>query len=130
MVRGGILKDQKSDLILFDGSVNALTHIDNAINDGMQPIFNAHPNTVLMHEPTCSVWPSKSPDLSLIKHIRDKPERRLQTRQNVPNNVSELRQALTEEWQAIPRERIRRVICSMRRRIQAVIDADGGHTRY
>ena len=148
MVWGGILKNQKSDLILFDGSVNALTYIDNAINDGMQPIFNAHPNTVLMHDnasPHTALvtrdhlqhlgipvlpWPSKSPDLNPIDHIWDELERRLQARQNVPNNVAELRQALPGEWQAIPRERIRRVICSMRRRIQAVIDADGGHTRY
>ena len=148
MVWGGILKNEKSDLILFDGSVNAVTYIDNAINDGMLPFFNQHSNAILMHDnapPHTAFatrthlrnlgipvlpWPSKSPDINPIEHIWDELERRLQARQNVPNNVGELRQALIEEWQAIPRDRVRRVICSMRRRVLAVIAANGGHTRY
>ena len=75
-------------------------------------------------------WLSKSPDLNPIEHIWHELERRLQARQNRPNNVAELRQALVEEWNAIPRERVRRVICSMRRRCQAVVAAAGGHNRY
>ena len=106
MVWGGILKNEKSDLILFDGSVNAVTYIDNAINDGMLPFFNQHPNAILMHDnapPHTAFatrthlrnlgipvlpWPSKSPDINPIEHIWDELERRLQARQNVPNNVA------------------------------------------
>ena len=145
---GGILKNGKSDLILFNGTVNAVSYIDNAINDGMLPVFNANQNILLMHDnapPHTALitrdhlqnlgisvlpWPSKYPDLNPIEHIWDELERRLQARQNRPNNVAELRLALVEEWNAIPRERVRRVICSMRRRCQAVVAAAGGHNRY
>ena len=46
----GILKNGKSDLILFNGTVNAVSYIDNAINDGMLPVFNANQNILLMHD--------------------------------------------------------------------------------
>ena len=145
---GGILKNGKSDLILFNGTVNAVSYIDNAINDGMLPVFNANQNILLMHDnapPHTALitrdhlqnlgipvlpWPSKYPDLNPIEHIWDELERRLQARQNRPNNVAELRLALVEEWNAVPRERVRRVICSMRCRCQAVVAAAGGHNRY
>nr|KAG5694363.1 hypothetical protein BaRGS_002217 [Batillaria attramentaria] len=41
-----------------------------------------------------------------------------------------LGQALQQEWDQIPQQTIRNLICSMRRRCQAVIPARGGHTRY
>nr|KAG5687452.1 hypothetical protein BaRGS_030354 [Batillaria attramentaria] len=41
-----------------------------------------------------------------------------------------LGQALQQEWDQIPQQTIRSLICSMRRRCQAVISARGGHTRY
>ena len=38
--------------------------------------------------------------------------------------------ALQEEWQNIPQDTIRRLVASMHRRCEAVIQAQGGHTRY
>ena len=45
-----------------------------------------------------------------------------------PASVQELRQVLLEEWDQIPQYKIRRLISSMRRRCQAVIEARGHHT--
>ena len=78
------MKNGKSNLILFNGTVNAVSYIDNAINDGMLPVFNAIQNILLMHDnaptnialitrdhlqnlgiPVLS-WPSRSPDLNPI----------------------------------------------------------------
>ena len=72
-------------------------------------------------------WPARSPDINPIEHAWDM----LQTACPVqPASVQELRQALLEEWDQIPQYKIRRLISSMRRRCQAVIEAQGHHTRY
>jgi len=75
-------------------------------------------------------WPSKSPDLNPIEHIWDELERRVRQRPHKPITLPELRQALQAEWDNLPQAVISTVIASMRRRCQAVVDADGGHTRY
>jgi len=72
-------------------------------------------------------WPARSPELSPIEHVWDVLGRR--RRQNKPRNLQELAQALIQEWGNIPANVIRRHTRSMRRRINAMIKADGGHTR-
>ena len=48
-----------------------------------------------------------------------------------PTNKNELIRFIKEEWEKIPSEYdIPKLIQSMRRRLQAVIDAQGGHTKY
>jgi hypothetical protein len=47
-----------------------------------------------------------------------------------PATLDQLRAALLEEWDNIPMRRINALMNSMHRRIRAVIDARGGHTRY
>ena len=47
-----------------------------------------------------------------------------------PNNVAELGRALQEEWRNIPMATVRRLVGSMRRRLQTVIQNNGGHCRY
>ena len=54
----------------------------------------------------------------------------IRRRPNPPTNVAEIQDALRDEWAAIPLQLIRRLILSMRRRCQAVIQAQGGHTKY
>ena len=120
----------------------------NVSNGHVVPVFAGRPDLIFMHDNArphvanatrdhlrnlgirVLPWPAKSPDLNPIEHLWDEVERRLKARPAIPANLQELRQALTEEWQAIPRERIRRVILSMRRRCLAVVAANGGHTRY
>jgi len=73
-------------------------------------------------------WPAKSPHLSPIEHVWDVLGRRVRRRRNQPTNLQELNQALREEWDNIPPNVMRRYIGSMRRRCNAVIQANGGHT--
>ncbi|VDI11317.1 Hypothetical predicted protein [Mytilus galloprovincialis] len=75
-------------------------------------------------------WPAMSPDLSLIEHLWDELGRRIRNSQNTPETLAQLRTALFGEWNNIPQDFIRRLIDSMRRRCQAVINARGGHTRH
>ena len=74
-------------------------------------------------------WPAKSPDMNPIEHLLDELEKRLRNRPNPPQTLHELCAALAEEWRAIPRERVRRLILSMRRRCQALMASRGGHTK-
>jgi len=75
-------------------------------------------------------WPSRSPDLNPIEHAWDELDRRLRHRQPQPQNLNALFQALDAEWQAIPQHVFNNLVSSMGRRCRAVVQANGGHTRY
>uniref|UniRef100_A0A667ZMM5 Tc1-like transposase DDE domain-containing protein n=1 Tax=Myripristis murdjan TaxID=586833 RepID=A0A667ZMM5_9TELE len=68
-------------------------------------------------------WPALSPDLNPIENLWDQLSRRVEARSSVPQNLNVLRAALQEEWDAMPQQTISRLVNSMRRRCQAVIDA-------
>lgn len=70
------------------------------------------------------------PDLKPMQHISDQMGRRVYSRSQPPVNQPQLLQSLNEERNVIPQHQIRRLIRSMRRRCQATIDANGGHTRF
>ena len=62
---------------------------------------------------------------NLWVHLKKKEGKRL------PTNKNQLISFITKEWEKIPSEYdIPKLIQSMRRRLQAVIDAQGGHTKY
>uniref|UniRef100_A0A668ACI7 Tc1-like transposase DDE domain-containing protein n=1 Tax=Myripristis murdjan TaxID=586833 RepID=A0A668ACI7_9TELE len=69
-------------------------------------------------------WPALSPDLNPIENLWDQLSRRVEARSSVPQNLNVLRAALQEEWDAMPQQTISRLVNNMRRRCQAVIDAD------
>lgn len=75
-------------------------------------------------------WPALSPDMAPIEHLWDEIGRRIKRRPQQPRTVTELQNALEAEWYNIPQVFINRLITSMRRRCTAVINANGGHTRY
>ena len=74
-------------------------------------------------------WPFVSPDLSPIEHMWDELECRLRQRDNQPQSMLELSDALIEEWDNIPMDRVQKLIISLRRRCQTVVSSYGGHTR-
>ena len=148
MVWGAIDTEEKSDLVFVDGNLTAAQYVEQIINPEVVPLFARRDNLVYMHDnarPHAArltnnhlanmgipvlPWPSKSPDLNPIEHLWDELDRRVRNRAHPPTNLQELRAALLAEWQAIPRGKWRRFIYSMRRRCQAVIRSEGGHTEY
>lgn len=74
--------------------------------------------------------PARSPDINAIEHVWDMLKRRLQARVHRPTTLRELEMALQEEWESIPQEYIARVIRSMPRRLNEIVRARGGVTRY
>ena len=75
-------------------------------------------------------WSPKIPDLNPIEHHWDNFDQRVRRHPIPPSNVIYLRQALVQEWNNIQQAEINTLICSMCRRCQAVLKAEGGHTRY
>ena len=75
-------------------------------------------------------WPAMSPDMSPIEHVWDDLKRRVYGHPHPPRTLRELRQAVVQEWNNIPQQLIDQKILSMHRRVQALINARGGYTRY
>lgn len=76
------------------------------------------------------VWPAQSPDINPIEHLWVHLKKTLKKYPTPPKGVHELWERVVEEWNQIPPEVCQNLIESMPRRIQAVISAKGGHTKY
>ena len=149
MVWGGISYNHRTDLVIVEGSLTARHYINEIIEPHLFPFMRAHNDVVTFQQDNARPhtacitrdsqnqnniqvlpWPSFSPDLNPIEHLWDQLGRAVRSRQPRPQTRQELVQALLEEWDRIPQERIRRLIRSMRPRLQACIDARGGHIPY
>jgi transposase len=79
-------------------------------------------------------WPPNSLDLNPIENLWLLLKRRLRKlfseKEHCPHSAHELFVAAQEEWEEIDQGTIDDLIDSMPRRIQAVIEADGGHTKW
>lgn len=150
MVWGGITLTARTALVIIDGgSLTAHRYITEILEPHVMPfapfigpdfVFmhdNARPHTARVVRDylneigiTQMDWPARSPDMNPIEHVWDVIGRKVRERTPPPRNVEELKLALTEEWVNLPQEMIESVIRSMGRRIQALIRARGGNTRY
>ena len=75
-------------------------------------------------------WPPLSPDLNPIEHLWDALKRNVRSRDPAPVNQNQLVNAVIEEWEDMHQDTIKNLISSMPRRMNAVIQSRGGHTRY
>ena len=147
MVWGGISHGVKSPLIVVPGNLTAVRYRDEILRPVAVPLVQQHQMTYQHDNARPHVarvcqdflannnivpldWPPYSPDLSPIEHLWDELDRCVRRRRNTPNTLRQLRTALLEEWENIPVRKINALVNSMQRRIRAVINARGGHTRY
>jgi hypothetical protein len=75
-------------------------------------------------------WPAQSPDINPIEHLWHILKIALKKYPEPPKGAHELWDRLVVEWNRIPVETCQKLIESMPRRIEAVIKAKGGHTKY
>ena len=149
MVWAGISAQGKTDLHVIDnGMLMALRYVNEILDVYVRPYAGAvGENFILMDdnarahraritdqylEQTTIVrmeWPGRSPDLNPIMHAWDMLQTAVSSQPVQSASVQELRHALLER-DRIPQYKIRRLISSMRKRCQAVIEARGHHTRY
>lgn len=150
MAWGGISFDARTELVFIEnGTLNAHRYLQQVLEDHVVPFMatlgddatfmhdNARPHTARVVteyldevQITRFDWPARSPDLNPIEHVWDEMGRRLRRHAQAPRNSRELRQILVQEWNNFPQNVIQNLIQSMPRRLQAVITARGGNTRY
>ena len=149
MVWGGICGQTTTQLIVLRGNMTAQRYIDVVLRPVVVPFLQRQPRgSILQHDNarhqvarmtrdyledanvTVLPWPANSPDMNPIEHLWDHLDRHLRQLVPLPGNRQELEQALINIWNGIPADVIRRLTTSMRRRVLACIDAQGGHTRY
>jgi len=71
------------------------------------------------------IWPSSSPDLNPIEHVWAIMKARLA--ENPPETMADLKVRIKEEWAAISVETLEKLVGSMKKRLQTVIDKNGGY---
>jgi transposase len=75
-------------------------------------------------------WPAQSPDLNPIEHLWDHAKNRLKEYPTPPKGVWQIWERVEEVWNNIPPEVCQNLIESMPKRLEAVIKAKGGNTKY
>ena len=75
-------------------------------------------------------WPSQSPDLNPIENAWSFIKRKLRHREKKPSSHQDLYQQIFEIWREFPSRILINLIESMPRRVQMVIRARGGSTKY
>ena len=98
------------------------------MDDNARPHRSRAVTAYLQSEAVTSVpWPAMIPELNPIEHIWDILGRRIQVREPPVQNIRQLEATLHRVWQ---QQDIRRLTGGMRRRVEAVVQARGGYTRY
>jgi transposase len=85
--------------------------------------FNDHDFQVLL-------WPAQSPDLNPIEQLWTHLKRRLGDYEAPPKGILELWERVQEEWSQIEPGVCQGLIESMSSRMEAVLKAKGGYTKY
>jgi len=91
----------------------------------VQSWFEEHKDA-LQHLP----WPAQSPDRYIIKLLWSALESRVRSRFPPPSSVKQVEDVFHEEWYIIPLETMQNLCESLPRRVQAVLQANGGPTPY
>lgn len=73
-------------------------------------------------------WPSQSPDLNIIENVWYGLKNAVHARR--PKNLTELETFCMEEWTRIEPARIQKLLSCYPKRLEAVISAKGGVTKY
>uniref|UniRef100_A0A1B0FC21 Uncharacterized protein n=1 Tax=Glossina morsitans morsitans TaxID=37546 RepID=A0A1B0FC21_GLOMM len=59
--------------------------------------------------------------LSPIEHLRDEEKKRIRARQQSAKSLEELRKSMKEEWNRIPQDFVKTLICSVKNQMESII---------
>ena len=74
--------------------------------------------------------PSQSPDLNPIEHLWHHLKMKVRDYKEPAGGVTELWERTEKKWEEIPKEKCQKLIESLPKRVEAVIKAKGGYTKY
>jgi len=131
-----------------NGTVTGRYYLNNTINAVIVPLHEQHsPNFILTDDNAPAhrgriigerlletgvpqmEWSALSPELNPIENLWEQLRCHVQAR-NPRTSMTSMSTTLHEEWDAMPQQTISPLVNSMRRRCQAVIDAQGHVTSY
>ncbi len=72
--------------------------------------------------------PSMSRDLNPIEHLWGILKQKVEERK--ASNIHQLRDVIMEEWKRTPVATCEALVNSMTKRVKAVLENNGGHTKY
>ncbi len=73
-------------------------------------------------------WPSMSPDLNPIEHLWGILKQKMEERK--VSNIHQLRDVVMKEWKRNPAATCEALVNSVHKRVKAVLENNGGHTKY
>lgn len=150
MVWAGVCSEARTELVFVDQRLTAARYIEEILQEHVVPFvdFISREDFLFMHDNarahTAGIvesyladvgiqklpWPARSPDMNPIEHVWGMLKRRVRALPNPPETLRDLRTALVRVWEEIPQVEIKNILQSMPDRMQAVIQARGGNTRY
>jgi transposase len=74
--------------------------------------------------------PPSSPDLSPIEPLWKTLKTLIRSRSHIPSNIEELKAVVCEAWEQITEHDINCHVKHMEEKVQAVLEAKGGHTKW
>lgn len=149
MVWGGISEGGKTDLVVVRGGMTADVYVDQVLRPIVVPYAaavgpdfilmddNATPHRAAMTNNFLDTegierldWPPKSPDLNPLENLWDTLKRKVNKSITPETTLADLGRIVVRKWDAIDQQKVRRLIRGMRRRCNAVVESNGGHTKY
>jgi transposase len=126
------LKILENNLVPFHSAMRGTIGKNMVFQHDNAPIHTAHKVTQWFQKKNIIImdWPACSPDLNPIENVWKLMKDNIQKRENFPRTVDELKIALKEEWSNFDPSLLKRVVDSMPRRIEAVLEAKGSPTKY
>ena len=82
------------------------------------------------HDLEVMIQPPQSADLNPIEHLWTHLKARLCEYETPASGIAELWEQVQTEWEAIPASVCQNLIESMHSRVEAVLKANGGYTKY
>ena len=125
-------------IVVVCGNLAAARYIEQTLlQNVLVAAYGVRPEFLLMHDNVAritravlrelNIQSAVSPYLNPIEPVWDRLNRSVRGHPVPPQTLQDLEQDLIEEWSLIPQHDLRRLIRSMPRRCQAVINACGGH---
>ena len=158
MVWGCIMKGRKGPLIVLEypggkgGGMNSVRYqeqvLDGVLRDFVAEMKSEKPQVKFQQDNAPShrsnsttKWfkesgipllfhPPSSPDLNPIEPVWHELKKVLRALPHLPNTIQELRAAILSVWDTLPIEDVDKHINRMPDRVEAILAAKGGHTRF